>query len=434
MDKYVNTKIIIDELHKAFTLFNEKMFGNELPEPAILIQSRGNKKLTLGWCTVAKVWKNENTEEEKYEINLVAEGLNRGIYPVMATLLHEMVHLYNLTHNVKDVTRGGTYHNKKFKERAELSGLNVEHDNKIGWSLTSLQGWVMDLIDSHDFDKYAFKMARRSSDVEGTKDKPKKKSSVRKYVCPSCGCIIRASKLVNVICGDCFDHHGKVVRFQCEEAEEGTEEPTSAPVEEPTTEEPITEAVENVTTAEQAGTYVCMDCGSISDIAEGEQLMCKECESENIEKLPEEPQPTEKPEEKKEEPQEPQPTELEPEKVQNSGWNMGKLIKTMTLISQQGVALGLKNCFPNGIEIEISEKMKSQYATYKEGKKIVVSADYLSTASDDEIMETLKHEYLHHYQFTIDGVKMNHKKEFKALCAKMGISENVPLKNHRAMI
>ena len=31
----------------------------------------------------------------------------------------------------------------------------------------------------------------------------KTKQSSRKYVCPVCGCIIRATKEVHVICGDC---------------------------------------------------------------------------------------------------------------------------------------------------------------------------------------------------------------------------------------
>ena len=31
----------------------------------------------------------------------------------------------------------------------------------------------------------------------------KAKSSSRKYVCPNCGCIIRATKEVHIICGEC---------------------------------------------------------------------------------------------------------------------------------------------------------------------------------------------------------------------------------------
>lgn len=39
--------------------------------------------------------------------------------------------------------------------------------------------------------------------VEKIPGAAKTKQSSRKYVCPMCGCIIRATKEVHVICGDC---------------------------------------------------------------------------------------------------------------------------------------------------------------------------------------------------------------------------------------
>lgn len=267
--KKVNTKLVISELHRAFKLFNESLFNGALPEPAILVAPRGNKKLTLGWCTVAKVWKNEVTEEERYEINLCAEALNRGIYPVMATLLHEMVHLHNLVFEIKDVSRGGTYHNMKFKKVAEEHGLIIEHGEKIGWSLTKLQGTTMDLIDRANFDEAVFSFGRREMLSDEDKKRKKKKSSVRKYVCPKCGCIIRASKQVNVICGDCLEAEGNLYKFIEEVQEDEDEEDVETGAEEPT-EEPEEDAEELVE-------YICNECGAVSMIpAEGEAV-CPEC-------------------------------------------------------------------------------------------------------------------------------------------------------------
>ena len=94
-----------------------------------------------------------------YEINICAEHLARPFEQVAETLLHEMVHLYNLQIGVQDTSRGGTYHNKKYKEARK--------------SLPKIPGAA------------------------------KTKQSSRKYVCPVCGCIIRATKEVHVICGDC---------------------------------------------------------------------------------------------------------------------------------------------------------------------------------------------------------------------------------------
>lgn len=294
--KKVNTKVVISELHRAFKLFNESLFNGALPEPAILVAPRGNKKLTLGWCTVAKVWKNEVTEEERYEINLCAEALNRGIYPVMATLLHEMVHLHNLVFEIKDVSRGGTYHNMKFKKVAEEHGLIIEHAEKIGWSLTKLQGTTMDLIDRAGFDEAVFSFGRREMLSDEDKKRKKKKSSVRKYVCPRCGCIIRASKQISVICGDCYTNDNLLMYFIEETETEEDENGNPAITIEPTEYEPV-ETVE--TDGEDEGTeadipeeptfenpveYACQECGCIStaERTEGATYICGECRSANI--------------------------------------------------------------------------------------------------------------------------------------------------------
>lgn len=39
--------------------------------------------------------------------------------------------------------------------------------------------------------------------AQGATEPPKTKQSLRKYVCPKCGCIIRASRGGNVIYGEC---------------------------------------------------------------------------------------------------------------------------------------------------------------------------------------------------------------------------------------
>lgn len=421
--KTINTKVVIAELHRAFKMFNDNLFNGSLSEPAILIQSRGNKKLTLGWCSVQKIWKNEVTEEEKYEINIVAEALNRGTYPVMATLLHEMIHLHNLVNNIKDTSRGNTYHNMKFKKTAEAHGLIIEHADKIGWSVSKLQGTTMNLIDEHKFDEAVFSLGRRDLNFEGAgKPRKKVKTSSRKYICPSCGTSIRASKDVNILCADCTNfEEGKIVQMYKEETEEDVEE--------------------NIVQ------YVCLDCGCVSELPEG-QTLCPECGGE-LQELPIEEEPTEEP--TIEPVQEPsiveEPTQLDDgagnmvEVLQGKfdmqkkkiKWTVERLAQELINIADEFELKGIQKVFPSGTPVEISEQMISQWASYKEGKKFVFSKMYLEAMNDDEIIDTIKHQYIHHYEYMVKGRKVNHKGEFKELCIELGVDPITPTKNHRAV-
>lgn len=204
-----NIKLIISELYKAFHYFNKEYYNNTLPEPSILVQNRGNKKNVLGWCTCSKVWRDSQGDEKRYEIALISEYLNLGMYPIMSTLLHEMAHLHNLVNDIKDVTRNGTYHNKAFKETAESHGLIVEHDKSIGWSITRLEQNTIKFINTTDLNEKIFTLSRIDFDEimnetdEDSDNEQKTKTSSRKYICPKCGTIVRATKEVNIQCTDC---------------------------------------------------------------------------------------------------------------------------------------------------------------------------------------------------------------------------------------
>lgn len=200
----------INELHRAFATFNEFYYKNSLPEPAILIMAQGNRKNVLGWCTVRPIWKDrEKAEEKRYEINLIAEYMFRPIEDIMATLLHEMVHLYNLLNNIKDVSRAGTYHNKAFKKCAEEHGLIVERDNTIGWSPSKSNDITKTLIKEFKLNEQAFSLYRSPSNIQGEplekgpKEPSKKKKKSKVYYCPACYLEIKSTKEIRLKCVDC---------------------------------------------------------------------------------------------------------------------------------------------------------------------------------------------------------------------------------------
>lgn len=199
-------KNIIQKLEDLFEQFNVKFYDGQVQIPVITV-SPDMTKGAYGWCTSWKAWKKAEASENEmdkqedpvgyYEINLCAEHLARPFTEVCATLLHEMVHLWNLQNEVQDTSRGGTYHNKKFKQVAEEHGLIIEQHPKYGWTLTTLNDESKAFIDGMNekgFGIYRSKLP---------KIKAASSSSSKKYVCPCCGLIIRATKEVHVICADC---------------------------------------------------------------------------------------------------------------------------------------------------------------------------------------------------------------------------------------
>jgi len=191
--------ITITELHRIFDLLNKSFFENKLEQPIILIQTK--TKRTMGTCSVNKIWKRKTKDDtEKYEITLSAEYLNRTNEEIVATLLHEMVHLYNSLNQIKDTSNNFVYHNKRFKEEAERRGLVINHAKTIGWSVTTLQDPTKELIKTFNIMDQAFDYYRKAFLLETTKIPT---NPLNSYSCPGCQTKINSRKILNLICGDC---------------------------------------------------------------------------------------------------------------------------------------------------------------------------------------------------------------------------------------
>jgi hypothetical protein len=102
-----------------------------------------------------------------------------------------------------------------------LAGLIVEYSPKYGWAFTKATDETVKFLETVSVDKDEFRLTRNSlrklttiegddgntndgaDGGEGATDKPKRKGSFRKYACPLCLTAVRATKDVNVKCGDC---------------------------------------------------------------------------------------------------------------------------------------------------------------------------------------------------------------------------------------
>ncbi|WP_300860827.1 SprT-like domain-containing protein [uncultured Oscillibacter sp.] len=213
MKEIVKTSRLAGQLEKLFNKLNSDFFNGELQTPVITIQSTPR---AYGHYSTYDAWNVKG--EGRREINIGAGTLDRPIEYTAATMLHEMCHMYNDTVlHIQDCSRGGTYHNKRFKQTAEAHGLVCSKTNRYGWSDTAseLSDTLLEWVLNNNIQEICLNRnessgirisggakAANGTGSTGTEDKPKVKSS-RKYVCPCCGTIIRATREVNVICGDC---------------------------------------------------------------------------------------------------------------------------------------------------------------------------------------------------------------------------------------
>ncbi|MCL2083292.1 MAG: SprT-like family protein [Oscillospiraceae bacterium] len=208
MKKLTKYNRVAGYLNSLYDKINADFFNNELQRPVITIQSTPR---AYGHFTLYNAWNIQG--EGTQELNIGAGTLNRPIEYIIATLIHEMCHQHNAVNNIQDCSRGGTYHNKFFKQSAETHGLTVSRSEKYGWSDSlpsdELLDWILqnDLtdIDMNRNEYGGICIGGGSKTANGGADSPPRQSHSRRYVCPSCRAIVRATKAVNVICGDCLE-------------------------------------------------------------------------------------------------------------------------------------------------------------------------------------------------------------------------------------
>lgn len=198
-------------LETLFRKLNHSFFDDKLEMPVITVQSTPR---AYGHVSVETIW-TVHGEEKKRELNIGAGTLDRDIEWTVGTVLHEMCHLANLEIlNVQDCSRGGTYHNKYFKAMAESVGLIVTKSDKYGWahtepSLKILQWCIDNEIQEIKLNRneggIRITGGNNTGNASGQKPGKNPNSHSIKYQCPVCGNSVRATKKLNVVCGDCME-------------------------------------------------------------------------------------------------------------------------------------------------------------------------------------------------------------------------------------
>lgn len=208
MKEITKTSRLAGQLEKLFNLINADFFGGELEQPVITIQSTPR---AYGHYTAYEAWNVKG--ESRREINIGAGTLDRDIEYTVATLIHEMCHMYaDTVLHEKDTSNNGVYHNKVFRRLAEAHGLVCTRSERYGWSHTApsdtLIEWILDNniaeIRLNRNESYGIRVTGGNAANAGALPRGTAKGNSRRYHCPACGTIIRATRAVNVICGDCM--------------------------------------------------------------------------------------------------------------------------------------------------------------------------------------------------------------------------------------
>lgn len=182
----------IETLERTFDALNDRFYKGRLTRP-VITYGYDSTYSTFGWCSLKKVWNNEN-----YEINITSNTIKHNKHGYAETMLHEMAHLYAILHDIEDTSNNGYYHNKQYKKIAENHGL-ICNQTKYGWNGTSLNAEAEEFCNGLDkLDMYRWSPMDEKEDTDGDDDDATptadgdKPVAVRKYRrwielrCPAC--------------------------------------------------------------------------------------------------------------------------------------------------------------------------------------------------------------------------------------------------------
>ena len=187
---------------KLYHSLNDDFFNGELKVPNIFI------------IPASKPYLCYRRSDDGIRLNIsIANGRLWSIQELTTKMIHEMTHFYNDSIlNIQDTSRGGAYHNKYFARQAEQRGLIVTYSDKYGYAHTEASDKLLEWISAHD--DLTKGICKKTPEISVSYMSPAKIHNAgnrngyqnghhRKYMCPCCGNSCRATKKINIICGDC---------------------------------------------------------------------------------------------------------------------------------------------------------------------------------------------------------------------------------------
>lgn len=220
------------QFQEAFSFFNERLFGNTLPEVIITTQShRGAAGFFKFESYAERRFEDSDMLEPSFRIHEIAimpdAMWQRDDMEVLSTLVHEMCHLWQYVRGTP--SRGG-YHNREWARKMELVGLmpsalgrfDKRNPDLPEKEKSDMEGAATGQSMSHyipansqfrtscsDLLKTGFSLRLQQEEKLALK-RPKSKF---RYTCPDCKTKVWAKMGVKIVCGDCQ------TEMECEEEE-----------------------------------------------------------------------------------------------------------------------------------------------------------------------------------------------------------------------
>lgn len=199
----ITTTGLLSALEGCWTAIRTR--HTELPAAVIILGSgsdaRGDK---TKWGHFAALrW--QHGDRKVPEVLISGEGLKRTPAEILTTLLHEAAHALADARDIKDTSRQGRWHNKKFADHATELGLTPKQDPKLGWSPCDLPA---DTAATYEVELKALADALSVyRHPEPVREKDRTNSNNGLAMQCQCGRKIRASKTVAeagpILCGIC---------------------------------------------------------------------------------------------------------------------------------------------------------------------------------------------------------------------------------------
>jgi hypothetical protein len=194
-------------LQAAFNFFNTKLFKGKLPHVVITMQRH---KGAFGYFHGNRFQNTTTNEDIRDEIAMNPQHFaERPIEETLATLVHEMVHLWQHRDPHGKPPRTG-YHNQQWARKMTELGLTPTDDGTPNGKTTGQRMHHM-VVPNGPFAKACAAFFQnhhptlyhdRLADEEA-KTRKRKAASKTKYTCSSCGANAWAKPDTNLWCGDC---------------------------------------------------------------------------------------------------------------------------------------------------------------------------------------------------------------------------------------